>query len=404
MTKTDFNYLFSSKFSADYQKYQSFSDQELDRLLLSSKISPTLATQIKNRLRAAKRFSRAAELFFTSSGLEQASSETVAACIAARAAKFPKIVDLGCGLGFNSIFLAAAGASVLAVERDLERLYLARANAKVYQVVEEIKFLEGDFLEPSFADFYKNNFPASDSVPAFFLDPARNLASGVKTRSLLNSQPNLFELLPQILEFTENVAVKISPAFDYQELEQLPGDPEIEVISENGVCKVAMLWFGAFKETRRRATVLKAGQKTFSLSSGPESLAFSLPTNYLYFPDKAVARAQLTLAFAAAYDLKPISPTNPLLSSADFKAVPASRYFKIISQGRFSLKSLKRLLKEEKIERAELIVRQIKLSAEELRSRLKLQEGGGKTIFIFAAEQKGNYYILAENIQKYSGR
>lgn len=400
MTKTDFNYLFSPKFSADYQKYQSFSDQELDRLILSSEISPTLATQIKNRRRAAKRFSRAAELFFTSSGLEQASSEAVAACIAARAAKFPKIVDLGCGLGFNSIFLAAAGASVFAVERDWERLYLARANAKVYQVAEKIKFLAGDFLEPSFADFYKNNFSASDSVPAFFLDPARNLVSGVKTRSLLNSQPNLFELLPQILEFTEKVAVKISPAFDYRELEQLPGDPEVEVISENGICKVTMLWFGAFKETKRRATVLKAGQKIFSLSSGPESLAFSLPTGYLYLPDKALARAQLTLTFAAAYDLKPISPTNPLLSSADFKNVPASRYFKIISQGRFSLKSLKRLLKEEKLERAELVVKGIKISAEELRTRLKLKEGGGQTIFIFPHEGQGNYYIWAENIQK----
>jgi len=401
MTKTDVNYLFSPKFSADYQKYQSFSDQELDRLILSSEISPTLATQIKNRRRAAKRFSRAKELFFTSSGLEQASSEAVATYIATRAAKFPKIVDLGCGLGFNSIFLAAAGASVFAVERDAERLDLAQANAKVYQVADKIKFLAGDFLEPSFADFYKNNFSTLDPAPAFFLDPARNLASGAKTRSLLNSQPNLFALLPQILEFTENVAVKISPAFDYRELEQLPGDPEVEVVSEDGVCKVAMLWFGSFKETKRQATVLKAGQKVFSLSSGLESLAFSLPANYLYSPDKAVARAQLTLVFAASYDLKPISPTNPLLSSADFKAVPASRHFKIISQGRFSLKSLKRLLKEEKVERAELVVKGVKISAEELRTRLKLQEGGGQTIFIFPHEGSGNYYIWAENIQKF---
>ena len=399
MTELELGYLFSPNFRDDYQKYQSFDDLKLERLILRGEISAVLGSQIKNRRRALGKFSKASELFFTSSGLEQASSEVIARHIASRFSIFPKVIDLGCGLGFNTIFLAAAGSSVTAIDRDLNRLRLAQANAEVYKVAEKIKFLEGDFLSPSFSDFYKNKLSDSEVAPAFFLDPARNLATGGKTRSLINSQPNLFELLPQIFKFTDNVAVKISPAFDYRELEQLPSDPEVELISEDGVCKVALLWFGAFKKVKRQATVLRANQPPFRLSSGPKSFEFSQPLTYLYLPDKAIARAQLTAAFAATYDLKLISPTNPLLSSANFKKVPASRYFKIISQGPFSLKSLKRLLKEQKIERAELVVRQIKLSAEELRGRLKLQEGGNKTIFIFSNEQADNYYILTENIQ-----
>lgn len=400
MTEVGLDYLFSPNFRDDYQKYQFFDDLKLERLILRGEISAVLGSQIKNRRRALGKFSKASELFFTSSGLEQASSEAVARQIARRFSIFPKVVDLGCGLGFNTIFLAAAGSFVTAIDRDLNRLRLAKANAQVYEVAEKIKFLEGDFLSPSFTDFYKSKLSDSEVVPAFFLDPARNLDVGGKTRSLINSQPNLFELLPQIFKFTDNVAVKISPAFDYRELEQLPGNPEVELISEGGVCKVAMLWFGAFKRTKRQATVLGVNQSSFHLSSGPESFEFSQPLNYLYLPDKAIARAQLTATFAAAFDLKLIGPINPLLSSINFKKVPASRYFKIISQGPFSLKSLKRLLKEQKIERAELVVRQIKLSAEELRERLKLQEGGNKTIFIFSNEQAGNYYIFAENIKK----
>ncbi|MFA6369757.1 class I SAM-dependent methyltransferase [Candidatus Falkowbacteria bacterium] len=400
MTETDFAYLFSSTFEDDYQKYKSFDDFKLERLISRGEISAALSLQIKNRRRAFNKFSRASELFFTSSGLEQASSEAIARHLAERLSIFPKVVDLGCGLGFNSIFLAAVGTSVTAVDCDLDRLRLAKANAAVYGVAEKITFLEEDFLSPSFSDFYENKLLNFGTNLAFFLDPARNLAGDRKTRSLINSKPNLFELLPKIFEFTNNVAVKISPAFDYRELEQLPGDPELELISENGVCKVAMLWFGAFKKTKRRATVLGANQKIFSLTSGPESFEFSRPLNYLYLPDKAVARAQLTATFAAAYDLKLISPIIPLLSASNFKRVPASRYFKTISQGPFSLKSLKRLLKEQKIDRAELVLWHLQLKVEELRERLKLKEGGGRTIFVFSTEQTGNYYILAENIQK----
>ncbi|MGB1699929.1 MAG: methyltransferase domain-containing protein, partial [Nannocystaceae bacterium] len=63
--------------------------------------------------------------------------------IGARAGGRP-VLDLGCGVGGNSIGFARAGCDVLAVERDADRIEHARHNAKVYQVADRIQFTLGD--------------------------------------------------------------------------------------------------------------------------------------------------------------------------------------------------------------------------------------------------------------------
>ena len=62
-----------------------------------------------------------------------------------RAAGHP-VLDLGCGVGGNTIGFARAGARVVAVERDPRRLGHARHNARVYGVEDRVEFVEGDAM------------------------------------------------------------------------------------------------------------------------------------------------------------------------------------------------------------------------------------------------------------------
>ena len=62
-----------------------------------------------------------------------------------RAAGHP-VLDLGCGVGGNTIGFARAGARVGAVERDPRRLGHARHNARVYGVEDRVEFVEGDAM------------------------------------------------------------------------------------------------------------------------------------------------------------------------------------------------------------------------------------------------------------------
>ncbi|XP_019969264.2 trimethylguanosine synthase [Paralichthys olivaceus] len=57
------------------------------------------------------------------------------------------IIDAFCGVGGNAIQFALTGKRVLAVDIDPVRLSLARHNATVYGVDNQIDFLQGDFLQ-----------------------------------------------------------------------------------------------------------------------------------------------------------------------------------------------------------------------------------------------------------------
>ncbi|TNE91054.1 MAG: methyltransferase domain-containing protein [Deltaproteobacteria bacterium] len=62
------------------------------------------------------------------------------------------VTDLGCGAGGNAIGFARAGCHVRAVERDEQRLALARHNAQVYGVADRIEFVHADAREVAVED------------------------------------------------------------------------------------------------------------------------------------------------------------------------------------------------------------------------------------------------------------
>src|SRR5580658_9092086 len=73
--------------------------------------------QYELRERARAKFTRAAGMFFTRAGLEQASSEPVASHRARRYDGAGRVADLCCGIGGDLVALAASH-QVLAVDRD----------------------------------------------------------------------------------------------------------------------------------------------------------------------------------------------------------------------------------------------------------------------------------------------
>jgi hypothetical protein len=273
MTNLELNYLKSPEGQVAYREHCLISDPKLEILVLKNQTSNpffgALASLIKLRRAAKNKFSKSEEMFFTSLSLEQATGETIAKYIAKRFKPEWTVQDLTCSLGGNTVFLAEQASKVIAVDLSEEKIDCAKLNAAVYGVDKKIDFIIGD----AFLNIDKN-------ADAFFLDPARDREGDTKTRSFLNSSPSLLDILPKLFEVTHNVAVKISPAFDYDELKDLPEEPEIEIISENNNCKVAMLWFGDFKTAKLRATGFKKDQ-FFSFTDDGSVAEFSKVKKYL---------------------------------------------------------------------------------------------------------------------------
>ena len=120
-------------------------------------------TQAELRRAAAKKFSRAGEMFFTRPGLEQASSEIIARHRARRFGGMGRIADLCTGIGGDLVALAGSH-DVLAVDSDAVHLRIAELNAEAYGVAGNVTTRLADVRDVDLA-----------GVDATFVDPARRL-------------------------------------------------------------------------------------------------------------------------------------------------------------------------------------------------------------------------------------
>ncbi len=399
MTREALQFLYSHEGEQLLQKYKNKTIRELEllALTLSKKDVPhaaDLVTLLKLRAKAQGKFSKAHQMFFTSEGLEQSSDEHIARYIARRFTKVvpsgSKVTDLTSGVGGNTIFLAEYY-KVLAVDYNEVHVVCTRYNAEVYGTDKNIEFVIGK---------------AEDTIhrsSAFLLDPQRIRTGKTKTRSLKNSSPNILRILPRITEITDNVCMKISPAFDYGELCELLGNYELEVISEKNVNKAALLWFGEFKSCDRRATIL-TGQQSISFAAQKNDKEVSIapkPLKYIYEPNKAIIKSHLIGKVADKYKLRKINAQTAFLTSNQCleKVDDIFRIFEVIDFQSFSLKSLKKNLADRKISRAHIIVRRFPAKPEDIRKKLKLQEGGEYVIIITSLADEKHYFILTKGVK-----
>jgi SAM-dependent methyltransferase len=200
-------------------------------------------TLARLRLRATAKFSGAERMFFTEEALEQASGEAISHYRARRYVPFPRVADLGCGIGGDTLGLAVAGHQVIAVDHDLLRARMAQANARVYGVDQRVHVICADLRGQPW------------DTSAAFVDPARRV-DGRRVFSLYEMMPPLADVLA-LRAWAPHLGVKAHPSVEDREL---PRDCEVEFISEDGTCKEAVLWFGDLAtEARRRATLLPGG-------------------------------------------------------------------------------------------------------------------------------------------------
>ncbi len=399
MTLKSLKLLHSSEGQELLAKYRDIPEKELWTLALSlnKKNIPEaaeLVTMLKCRQKAQEKFSKAHDMFFTTEALEQASGESIAQYIAERFSQvLPRgsdIMDLTCGIGGNAIFLARYF-QVKAVDHNEIHLTCAQYNSEVYGVSKSIEFILGRA---------EDNI---QSTAAFFIDPQRTREGKTKTRFLTNSSPNILTLLPELLKVTQNICIKISPAFDYSELQELPMMPEVEIIFEKNTNKAALLWFGKFKTYERRATTLSPEQVvSFTNQQMTNEVPISTkPLAYIYEPNKSITKAHLVNEVANQYGLQKINSQIAFLTSNRLlkNVQDIFRIFRVISVQPFSLKTLKHDLVDKGIERAHIIARRFPQTPDEMKAKLKLKEDQEHVVILTVLADEKRYFILAKVIQ-----
>jgi len=321
------------------------------------------------RRKAEAKFSQAERMYFTREALEQATGEVAARHRARRFSTYGTVADLCCGIGGDALALAASGPMVHAVESNPLRLAMAQANAHALGLADRITFHQGDALTT----------PLSP-VKAAFADPARR-TEGRRHIDPENYTPSLSALCARFAAGFP-LAVKIAPGISWDDIAGL--DAEVEFVSVEGELKECVLWFGPFRSTARRATLLPDGA-TLSADSAPLSLPLAAPDAYLFDPDSAVVRAALASHLARELRIAPIDHTVQIFTGHEPIASPFVTTYRVEFTARFHAAALREWLREHRVGRVTIIKRGSMIDADELVGKLKLAGSEHRVVMLTRA-------------------
>jgi SAM-dependent methyltransferase len=348
---------------------------------LSGEVGPERAHALLEtallRERATAKFSRASEMYFTREALQQASAEEVSFYRARRfiRAGLNRIADLGCGIGGDSLAMAAS-AQVTGVEWDPLRLAMAQENVRAYGNALRFRPLQADLLELS---------PLA--VDALFADPGRRDEHGRRIYSVHQYRPPL-SYLEHWRQKVPHQAVKISPGVSYEEL---PPDSEVEFISVNGEVREALLWFGDLRTPVARRATLLPGEQT--LTDGEETeVETGQPRRYLYEPDGSIIRAHLVQQLGNLLAASKIDDDIAYLTADQAQPTPFASCYALDDYFPFQLKRLRAYLRQRDIGSVTIKKRGSPLDPDQLRRRLKLS--GDQHCIIFLTKVQGQPMVL----------
>jgi hypothetical protein len=301
---------------------------------------------------ALRKFTLGAGLWCDRVGLEQATAEPVARH---KAQRFTTAVDdLCCGIGSDTIALARQ-VPVTAVDRNPLQLWRTRRNAELYGVEANVHTELADVLQRPI-----------DRQRLIHIDPDQRPDGQRRAWRLEDVAPPL-PWLQELVSSSRGGAIKLSPASNFGG--KFPS-AEIELISLNGECKEATVWFGELAGDQPfRATVLPAGA---SLAGHPLSVAVPITPcdGYLFDPDPAVVRAGLVDLLADQLGLTRLDSAEEYLTGPRCVSSPFVQSFQVCEILPNNPKAIRHAVHAAGLGEIELKARHIPLDADRVRRSL----------------------------------
>ncbi len=320
-------------------------------------------TQARLRVRARSKFAHADAMLFTTAGLEQASSERMAALHAVRYSRFDLVADLCSGIGGDLIGLAK-GRAAIGVDMDPVHARLAAFNAEACGVGDSVSMVTADVASVRL-----------DGVPAAFVDPARRSAD--RRYRAGTSDPSL-NWCVALANRGVALGIKAAPGLP---TELVPEGWELEFVSEHRELKESLLWSPALATVGRRATLLPEAL-TLVHANGIR-LPVQAPGMFLLDPDPAVTRAGAVEDLGALLgEVWKIDEEIAFLS-ADFEMqTPFGRTLRIEASMPWNLARLRECLRALDVGTVDIRKRGSAVDVDEIQKKLKLTGSRPATVVL----------------------
>ena len=335
------------------------------------------------------------------------------------------VADLTGGLGVDSWAFSEVAEEVLYNEMNPALAAAARHNFKALGVTNIfIKNSEAtsDSLKDIFGDFRPD---------VIFLDPARRDSAGKKVFLLEDCSPDVLKILPELFGISRFVLLKLSPMADitmaverldrtYEEyLEKASGKGwngqwvrEVHVVASGGECKELLIlldgeWNEGYSLTCRedgKTLTFKPEEITKAKAGYPDSTFARI----IFEPGKSLTKAGVSNAICERFGLVKLARFTHLYtiseslsdSESEQRTAPLKDFGKV-----FYVKEILPLNKSsmkdvgKRYPHSEVSAKNIPMSSDELRTRLKVKSGDDAHIFGVRIEtpyNEDNYLIVTE--------
>lgn len=350
--------------------------------------------------------------------MEQCSSEQTARYKAQIAGKGETFIDLTGGFGVDFYWMSQGFGRRIYVEQDAALCEVAEHNFRMLGLTCSVCCCK--------TATYLTGAERADVV---FLDPARRNEHGGRTYGIEDCTPNVLELLPMLLEKADRIVLKLSPMLDWRKaVSDISHHPcpssqkdgsnkccvtEVHIVSVDNECKELLLVIEK-KETdglrlccdndgcsfevvsTAETGCLHGGNTLFPRWEQGENNLESETYQYLYEPNASIMKAGCFAELEQRFAVRQVSANSHLfLSAVEIGDFPGRR-FSILSISSMNKKELSASLST--VERANIAVRNFPLTAEQLRRKLKMKDGGDVYIFATTLADGGHRLFICRKI------
>ena len=349
----------------------------------SLEIVSAVMGQLALRSKGKSKFGEfASRMLFSRDSLEVASRLEVSSHHAGRyvQAGVNSVVDLGCGLGGDSLAFAGAGLRVRAIEADEVTAALAAYNLQPLDNA-TVEHGEATSIDPT-------------EDEALWCDPARRKGS---TR--LGNPDDWSPSLDWVFEQARILpaGIKLAPGMDRS---LIPEGFEAQWVSYKGSVLEMVLWSGVLARPgiTRSALILRDGVAT-EVTSPADSLDEDAGPlqDYLLEPDGAIIRARLIGDVARQHGATMIDSSIAYMTTPNPVDSPLVQCFQVLDTIPYSTKNVRALVADAEVGTLEIKKRGIDVDPAVLRETLPLR-GSRSVTLILTRVQGEKTAILASRV------
>jgi 16S rRNA G966 N2-methylase RsmD len=297
-------------------------------------------------------------------------------------------VDLTGGFGIDTYYLSTLSKHTTYVEPDQELLSIVKHNHQI------LGARSIDYVNSTAESFLKNN---ATSFTLVYIDPSRRVEQK-KTFKLDDCIPNITILQSEILNISDFILVKAAPWLDIdQALRELKHVRMVFVVSVADECKELLFFIDKTYVGLPfiKAVNLNQSQEDVEFSMDEEKhaeVSYSDPSLFLYEPNSAIMKAGAFKLIAQRYALRKIHQHTHWYTSDVCIAHFPGRIFRLEEEIKSNAKDTLKIIPSGK---ANVVVRNYPLSAEALKQKLKLKDGGDVYVLGFTGISRKHLFVAS---------